>query len=240
LNNQAKRADMILNDEEMRSIVELLLQRTRENRLDWRHEHGQLSTTLPNRTTVEVGRDDRSLDFTFTLRDDAGILLGQMKAPAEGSVPSVSPQLRELYDRALQRAGKSIYLEIVDALKITGSAAVTVTTTTPPPPQVTDQQAVAVLKKMAGQWDLDYGRGKERVTIRDDGTYVIDKSTEPKFKLKVLAWNEDKGTAEVAKDSYATGKRLQIEFLTSSEDAMVGHAKHDMHKLVYKLVDKSV
>ena len=65
-----------------------------------------------------------------------------------------------------QRAGKSVYLEIVDALKVRDSAAVTVTRTTPPP-QVTDQQAAAVLKKMAGQWDLDYTRNKERVTIRE-------------------------------------------------------------------------
>jgi len=93
---------------------------------------------------------------------------------------------------------------------------------------------------MAGEWDLDYTRGKERATIREDGTYLITGSTEPKFKLKVLAWNEEKGTAEVAKDFSGTGKRLQIEFLTISANTMVGHAKHDMHKLVYKRVDKSV
>ncbi len=227
---------MILTNDEMRAIMELVLLSTRDKRLAWRHEHGKVSATMPNRTIAELVRDDHGKDFILTLNDDAGILLGQVKAPAEGSGPDES-QLRDLYELAFRTAGRSVYYEIVDALTRPDLADVSVTTTTPPP-RVTDQQGAMVLRKMAGEWDLNFTHGKERVSIREDGTYWTDKSAEPKFKLKVLAWNENKSTAEVAKDFFGTTRRLQIEFLVISADAMVGHAKHDLHKLSYKRVVK--
>lgn len=227
---------MVLNDDEMRSIAELLLRNTREDRLAWCLEHGKVSVSLPNQTTVELGRNDQGPDFIISLKDDGGILIGEVKASVQSSEQNFSSVLSELYERALKRAGKSIFDEIVNVLKFTETAAVTVGSTLPP--KVTEQQEAEVLKKMVGQWDLDYARGKERVTIRKDGAYLIAGNREPTFKLIVLAWNEEKGNAEVAKDYWVTGKRLQIEFLTISANTMVGHAKHDMHKLIYKRVDK--
>jgi len=85
---------------------------------------------------------------------------------------------------------------------------------------------------MSGRWDLDFSRGKERVTIREDGAYFVSSRPEPSFCLQVLAWNEATSTAEVAKDR-PDGRRLQIEYLKITPDAMIGHAKHDMHKLIY-------
>jgi hypothetical protein len=141
------------------------------------------------------------------------------------------PALGELYDTALQSAGKSLFVEILDSLKVPESA--TATTTTTAPPQVTYDQAATVAKKMAGKWELDYSRGKERVTIDDTGAYTILCRSEPTFCLKMLAWNEMTSTAEVAKDR-PDESRLHIEYLKITSDAMIGHAKHDMHKLTYR------
>ncbi|HTU93707.1 MAG TPA: hypothetical protein VMF69_26745 [Gemmataceae bacterium] len=226
---------MILNDQQMEQILKLLLLKTREHKLDWYQEQGCVWHALPNQTTVELTLGDRPLDFTMQVKGASGELLGQIQGSAEGVG---SKALGELYDAALQSAGKSLFVEIIDSLKVTEPATTTTTappqtTTTTAPPQVTCDQVATVLKKMAGKWDLEYTRGKERVIIDESGAYTILGRSEPTFYLKVLAWNEATNTAEVAKDR-PDGSRLHIEYLKITTDAMIGHAKHDMHKLSYR------
>lgn len=226
---------MILNEQQMEQILELLRLKTREQKLDWYQEGGCVSHALPNQTTVELIRRDRPLEFTMQIKGASGELLGHIQGSTEGVGSKLCPALGELYDAASQTAGKSLFVEIIDSLKVTDPVTTTTTTTTTAPPQVTCDQAVTVLKKMAGKWDLDYMRGKERVTINESGAYTILGRSEPTFCLKVLAWNEATSTAEVAKDRL-DGGRLHIEYLKISSDAMTGHAKHDMHKLTYRRI----
>ena len=86
---------------------------------------------------------------------------------------------------------------------------------------------------MVGRWDLDFSRGKEKVVIRLDGSYFYGGKSEPAFRLVVLAINDKTGAVEVAKD-LPDGRRRQIEYLTIEPNSMVGYAKHDGHKLLYK------
>jgi hypothetical protein len=227
---------MILNDQQMGQILELLIPKTREQMLDWHHEHGRVWHALPNQATVELTHAEGRPEFTMQVKGAAGEMLGQLQASAEVAGSNVGPSLRDLYDAALRTAGQSFFMEIVDSLKLTDFTAAA-TTTTAAPPQITADQAATVLKRLTGHWDLDCSRGKERVTIREDGAYLISSRPETTFRLKVLAWNEATSTAEVAKDR-PDGRRLQIEYLKITSDGMIGHAKHDMHKLTYTRVAK--
>ena len=152
---------MIFNDQQMEQILELLLSKTREQKLDWYLERGRVWHVLPNQATVELTRAERALDFTMQVKGESGELLGHIQGSTEGVGSKIGSALGELYHAALQSAGKSLFIEIIDSLKVTESATATTTTTTPAPPQVTCDQAATVLKKMAGKWDLDYSRGKE-------------------------------------------------------------------------------
>lgn len=224
--NMVRGTPMVLNENQMDQIVDELIQRTRDNKLEWFREDNRLAVDLPNHTVVELVEEDTEPDFIVQVKAPSGIIYGWVKASKKQ--PS---SVTELHRIASERAAKSIFVDIMDALKVTDTANVEVIR---PAPRVDAEQATHVLQMMEGQWDLDFSRGRERVTIRRDGMYFVDQQKEPKYRLKVLAWNEAKSAAEVAKDKLDGEKRFQIEFLTITGDTMSGYAKHDGHRLSYR------
>lgn len=222
---------MVLNERQMDQILKLLLSRTRDQKLMWYAEQGRIWHPLPNQTTIQLNRSENNPEVTMEIKGDSGEVLGHLRAESNDLLPA-------LYDTALQSAGRSLFAEIVDSLSADAPAFWS-TTSSPPwsappaPPQLASEQADAVLRKMAGKWELDFSRGKEKVSIDECGEYTIIGRSAPSFCLKVLAWNNETGTAEVAKDR-PDGTRLQIEYLRITADAMQGHAKHDMHPLSYR------
>ncbi|HET6882401.1 MAG TPA: hypothetical protein VFI31_19705 [Pirellulales bacterium] len=214
---------MILNDAQINQIVDEVLVRTGDGQLRWFCEDDHLLAELPNQTTVEVAQG-QDTDVVVSLKSASGIVYGQMKAPK-----TPESAVAKLYTLAHQHAGKSIFADIMDSLKLSGSATVEVVQAAP---RVSPEQAVEVLQRMKGSWNLDFTSGKEHARISADGDYFRNGGKDPAFRLKVLAWNESKSSAEVAKD-WPDGRRLQIESLTIARDTMTGYAKHDGHKLSY-------
>jgi hypothetical protein len=216
---------MILSDDQMGQILEQLIQRTLEKKLEWSRENDHFFLGLPNRTTVELAATDKGPDLIVKLKGPSGDIYGQVRSPKSSESPA-----GRLFQVASEQTGKSIFVDIMDSLNLSDSVDVEVK---PIPPRLTPEVARTVLEKMAGDWFLDFSRGTEKGRITKDGKYFVNDDKEARFDLKVLAWNEETSTAEVAKDK-ADGRRLQIEWLTITPESMAGYAKHDGHKLLYK------
>lgn len=217
---------MILNDTQIDEILKRLLDRTSQGKLQWHRENDHLVTGLPNQTTIEVAANEGP-EVVVKVKGASGVVYGEVKSPKAPETPA-----GRLYMLASEEAAKSIFSEIMDSLELTDSVAVGVVRAVS---RVSPEQAALVLQKMQGSWNLDFSRGRERVKINSDGTLFRNEDKEPAFQLKVLAWNENTSSAEVAKDR-PDGRRLQIEYLTITPDAMTGYAKHDGHRLFYKKV----
>ncbi len=220
---------MMLNKEQMIGILKELRSKTADHKMAWYGEGDQLCVDLPNRMAVSLAR-----------KPDGGLTASVKRGPAEvlGSVEFSPAQLesdlaeiKTLYDAASTGAVRIVYEDILDAIKLSDSAAVEVGRNAPTVVRVPPDQANRVLKKMSGRWNLDFSRGQEKAEIREDGSYILS-GKELKFRLVVLAVNEDTSTVEVGKDT-PDGRRYQIEYLTITPDKMIGHAKHDGHKLSY-------
>jgi hypothetical protein len=225
---------MILTDVQMLEIASQLYQPSSDGRLAWRRvESGGVSATLPNHATVEI-HPAAVGSRVIRLKDEFGTVLGSLTWQSGTGAVVGAFQLDELFSIASQKAAESLYGEIMGAIKATQSSSVVITSALPP--RIGEVQSGEVLKKMAGRWLLDYSRGTETVDISEDGTYHVVGMKEPKYKLKVLAWNGGTNAAEVAKDYTDGDRRLQIEFLTISDQTMIGHAKHDMHRLTYRRI----
>ncbi len=222
--SMGREKEMILSEAQMEQILGELIHRTQEEKLEWYRDDDRLFVGLPNQTTVEIHESDEGPDFVIQIKGPTGTLYGQVKSPKKPDSP-----VGNLYTAASQQAARSLFAEIMDSLQLRNSASAEVVRAVP---RVSAEQAARVLQKMEGDWNLDFSRGIERATIKD-GAYFVNHQKDAKFHLKVLAWNEQTSTAEVAKDK-PDGRRLQIEHLTISGDAMTGFAKHDGHKLHYK------
>jgi hypothetical protein len=218
---------MLLDDIQMGEIVEQLLQTTTRERLDWHREGDRLLVGLPNQTTIELAANAKSPAIVIEVRGPAGVVFGHAEKPNSDESPA-----GKLYKAATEQATKSVFAEIISSIQFSDSATAEVVR---PSPRINADQVVRVLQRMEGQWRLDFSRGTERVKVNKSGEYFVSERSEPAFHLKVLAWNEQTSTAEIAKDR-ADGRRVQIEHLTISPDAMIGYAKHDGHKLHYRRV----
>jgi len=216
---------MILNESQLAEIAGGLLHQTAENRLPWYRENGSVFVALPNQTTVELEGDADGPDVVIRVKGPSGIVYGEARCPK-----SPDSHVGKLYQAASEQAAMSIFREIMDSIQFSHSA--TAEVDAPAVPRVTPEQCAHVLERMAGRWTLEFARGRGQVTINRNGDYFIRERDQPTFLLKVLAWNEETSTAEVAKDK-ADGRRRQIEQLKITRDAMVGCAKHDGHKLRY-------
>lgn len=223
---------MKLTPGQVLDIMRQIRNQMSHGRLGWHQEGSGLRVNLPNQFTIFLCRlpDSR---FEATIKRGEEEVLGVLQLPDAGSE---GKELSEMYQAAEGEAVAAVYSEIIDSIKMSGSASISVSAEVvrkvPPPQGVPAEKAAAVLKLMAGRWHLDFSRGKETAIIRGDGLYYIEGRSEPSFRLVVLAVNDAAGTVEVAKDKL-DGRRLQIEFLKISPESMVGHAKHDMHKLNY-------
>jgi hypothetical protein len=216
---------MILNDTQIDQILEQLLLRTEQEKLPWSLEDDHLQVGLPNLATVEFVPDVEGSDFIVDVKGPAGQLYGRAKASN-----NLETTAGKLYQAAAKQAGKSALADIMNSLWLMDSRPSMVM---PLIPRISSEQAAEVLKKMAGDWDLDSLSGREQVSIRGDGSYITLGRTEPEFRLKILAWNERTNTVEAAKETLA-GRMFQIEYLKLTPDTMTGHAKHDGHSLHYR------
>lgn len=215
---------MILNDTQIGQIVDQILAKTAEGKLHWVREGDRLLAGLPNQTTVELVGNGEGSDLLLQVKGASDVLFGELKSPR-----SLESPVFKLYALASEKAAASLFMEIMDSLSMTDSAAVEVVR---PLPRVSSEQAARVLKKMEGRWILDYSRGQQPVKITADGAVFRNDEMQPAFRLKVLAWNEATSSVEVAKDR-PDGRRLQIEYLTIAPNTMRGYAKHDGHALTY-------
>jgi hypothetical protein len=216
---------MLLDRDEMVGILRELLIRTRDDKVTWSSDGERLSVDLPNRISVTLSRNQEGVVSASVQRGQEE--MGSAVFPPAESAGGREPQ--ELYAAARETAKRSIYAEIIESIKLTGSASVEMGPSTDVPAEV----KARVLKRMAGRWSLDYSRGKEVAVIHEDGAYFIEGRRDPTFRLVVLAVNEATSTVEVAKD-LPDGRRRQIEYLTLAEGVMSGYAKHDGHSLTYR------
>jgi hypothetical protein len=102
-----------------------------------------------------------------------------------------------------------------------------------PPLVPSAEESRAFFTRISGQWQLDFGHGKESVRIDNEGRYFIGKESQPAFMLRLLAATRDYSFVEMAKDKVPDGRRFQIEVLRVSDREMIGEAKHDRHRLHY-------
>jgi hypothetical protein len=215
---------MLLDKDEMIRIVDTLLIQTGEAKINWTGEGDKLWVDLPNNITATLSRNSAGAISASVQRGPT--VMGSVEfSPTEETTP------QQLYEAARKSAKRTIYAEIIDSIKFTGSASVDPV----PATGVTAEVKAKVMKRMAGRWNLDYSRGKEVAVIHEDGTYFIEGRREPTFRLVLLAVNEATSTVEVAKD-FPDGRRRQIEYLTLADDTMNGYAKHDGHNLTYRRV----
>jgi hypothetical protein len=222
---------MILSNEQMLAILKELKDQTVHHNMAWYAEAGKVWVDLPNRTTVELSRGGDG-GLTASVKRGSEEVLGRINI-SEAELNGEAAEVNALYEAAMAVAGRVVYAEIIDSIKFSSSINADAARKVGPGDSLLPEQATRVLKKMAGRWNLDYSRGKETASIREDGSYFIEGNKELKFRLVVLAVNEAKSAAEVAKDT-PDGRRYQIEYLTITQDLMTGHAKHDGHKLVYR------
>lgn len=218
---------MLLNDMQVSDILSEVLNRTWDRKLRWHQLDDKLLSELPNQVTVELSKNSDSDSIQLQLKTRSGTVLGESSTDKSEASPAFL-----LYQAASEMAGESLFSEIIEGLRLTNT---TTKNEESAQQRVTDLERDEVLQKMSGKWILDYSYGKEQVWIQPNGDYYIATRAEPVFHLKVLAWNKDRNATEVAKDM-ADGRRRQIEFLSISQDVMVGHAKHDGHRLLYKRV----
>jgi hypothetical protein len=224
------------------NMIKLLLEKTRQGRLCWTwNEQGEFAADFP-RFSFLIGkqRENGTSRFFFSLVGPRNEL-GRMEIASGDSDFAIA---EELYEEATRHTALSLFEEAKHALEQAGPASTisstsTTTTTTPPPlPKWPSREQVdSILSRAAGEWNLDYGRGKEKVVIEASGNYYVKpnepgKGRPPDFRLTVIACNPDLTLIEWGKDRN-NGKRLQIEVLSVAASKMEGTAKHDQHPLIY-------
>jgi hypothetical protein len=220
-------------------MLKLLLDRTKKGRLSWSPcEPGEYAVDFARFSFLVGKKHDNGDGYFFSVVADENPIGTMDIRNDDGSFKIV----QELYDEAARNTVLRLFEEAKKTIERGSQKELPPLLFSAPPPLPalpTQDQIEQIFKNVAGKWNLDYSRGKEKVLIDSSGNYYAlpnePSKGPPNFRLAIIACNPELTEVEWAKDRL-NGQRRQIEVLTITKNKLEGSAKHDQHRLVYSKI----